>query len=308
MQTTTVESLAAELGKTPTALKRSIQRWATTQPHIYDAAGIDPEEERPAGFYEALPESFCQAVRDYVGKKGVRKVAKRVAKPDGELANLQAELERLRAELNEAQIELRDVREEFANVVEQLDVAKLAVTQTSAKLSATSAALQTARQDNENLALVIDDLRAELRSQADANIKLSGELGTAIGKLAKMKNAKGLLPILFIAIFVIADAAACGWIAAHLYEGKAAFVAFFAAVGAAVGYSGITNAIRYTGYQSDNWLWGFGIFQTLLHLCAFALPDYVMQGLSMPLGAAVIAISIPLATAGLALTMKTKNS
>ncbi|MCA9018482.1 MAG: hypothetical protein KDA77_24415, partial [Planctomycetaceae bacterium] len=82
---------------------------------------------------------------------------------------------------------------------------------------------------------------------------------------------KDPVAVLMTAILVMTDSFSCGWLAYSGFEKFWPAVFFFSLVGFAVAYASIRNAIMYTGWESDTWLWSFGILQLLLHAAAFKL-------------------------------------
>lgn len=115
---------------------------------------------------------------------------------------------------------------------------------------------------------------------------------------------------IFAWTLISADATSCAWIAHNTYEGEFQTPAtvIFAGVGFAIGYSAFQNISKYKGYNGDNYAWGFGLFQALIHLCAMQSFDYFADGISFGIGKVVIAIALPIATSGLAVTLKRKDA
>lgn len=101
---------------------------------------------------------------------------------------------------------------------------------------------------------------------------------------------------------ILTDATCCAWIAVNSFSGTYTYfaTAIFFFAGTAIGYSAIKNTAEYTGKDSNAWLWGFAIFQVLLHSCALE----VIGQYSFPLGKIVMSVGGAMATAGLALTFK----
>lgn len=111
---------------------------------------------------------------------------------------------------------------------------------------------------------------------------------------------KALL-ITFAVILISVDALSFGWIAWNTYPSfHEAAAVIFACAGMATGYSAFKNIISYKGWSGDAWAWGFGLFQFALHLCAME----VIGDWSFIAGKIVVAMGLPLATAGLATALK----
>lgn len=130
---------------------------------------------------------------------------------------------------------------------------------------------------------------------------------TAPAERQKSSNAAAAV---FAWILIAADATSCAWIANNTYQGafKTPATAIFAGVGFAIGYSAFRNISQYKGYNGDSYAWGFGFFQALIHLCAMQSFDYFAEGISFGIGKVVIAIALPIATSGLAVTFKNKDA
>ena len=115
------------------------------------------------------------------------------------------------------------------------------------------------------------------------------------------RKVKLNLPVIFSAVLVSADSLAFAWIAYNSYQSfRVAAGAIFALIGFAVGYSAIKNIITYKGWNADAWGWGFGFFQLGLHLSAMQ----VIGPYSFLVGKVFISLGLPLAVAGLAISMR----
>lgn len=110
-----------------------------------------------------------------------------------------------------------------------------------------------------------------------------------------------LFPVISMAILILADCVSFGWIAWNTFqEFQIPAAVFFSAAGFAVAYSSIKNAVSYSGTEGDAWLVGFGLLQFGLHMAAMGM----FGSWSWIIGKAVISISIPMATIGIAITYK----
>lgn len=132
--------------------------------------------------------------------------------------------------------------------------------------------------------------------------------------------------VIMLSIPVAADGFSCGWISYDAFKVWPA-VAFFSLIGVAVAFASIRNAVMITetsmtnGYKSkivitrqsrltaDRWLWGFIIIQLLLHASAFHLFDASSYAdASLAVGKWIVCIAIPVATAGISITLRKKTS
>lgn len=110
-----------------------------------------------------------------------------------------------------------------------------------------------------------------------------------------------LIIISCAAVLIMVDAVSFGWIAWNAYADFPRVAAFiFGMAGMAVGYSAIKNFVGYDGRDHSEWMWGFGFFQCVLHLCAME----VFMDWSFFIGKIVISVGLPLGTAGLAIALK----
>lgn len=107
--------------------------------------------------------------------------------------------------------------------------------------------------------------------------------------------------IIAAAVLIAVDAISFGWIAFNTYPSfYRVAVPIFALSGMAVGFSAFKSILAYKGWNGDGWMFGFGLFQLALHLCAMQ----ALGELSFFFGKIVISIGLPLASAGLALALK----
>jgi hypothetical protein len=101
-------------------------------------------------------------------------------------------------------------------------------------------------------------------------------------------------------LLILTDGISMGWIAKQAYNNDLVFWPFLL-VGLAVGYVAIKSIINYEGRESDGWAAGFFAVQLLLHLSALGIfgPEW-----SLIIGKISIAVCIPVASAGLAVSQK----
>ena len=270
---TNIKELSESLDIMPDSLRKNLRRWEKTRPGIYLNSGLDPGG-LPADFMQNIPDALADSIREHYAphaekSKGIQPVTSPVS--DGILEK----------RVQECQDSYR------------------------AQLAATNRALEALRKEEKEAAgaaLKVRELEAaiaELDRVAKARAKQT------LDEAAPMFLESKGVAMLWLSAFVLADAVASAWIAFNRFQVFAAFAApFFFVVGAAMGYSAVRNMAKCRGYEAGAWAWGFGLFQVALHVCAMGLLEFIKPGLSYTVGAAVIAIGIPLGTMGVAITFK----
>ena len=99
---------------------------------------------------------------------------------------------------------------------------------------------------------------------------------------------------------MLCDGVAMGWIAKEAFNQPLVFWPFLV-VGLAVGYVAFKAIVIYQGRESDAWAVGFFAAQLMLHLAALSIfgPEW-----SLIIGKISIAVCIPVASSGLAISQK----
>lgn len=150
----------------------------------------------------------------------------------------------------------------------------------------------------------------------DKPLQINGTKNTNVPKNSKPKKAKAskktglfdnrIIVLVAASILIASDALSFAWIAINTYsQFKIIAGVMFAFVGMAVGYSAIKNIVSYDGWNGDSWAWGFALFQIALHLSAMQVFDEFGAN-SFFIGKIVISFGLALATAGLAVALRTK--
>jgi|GEM_PF-4058883 len=112
-----------------------------------------------------------------------------------------------------------------------------------------------------------------------------------------------LLSVFMIAIIVISDGIAMGYLAQQAYGDQLWIMITFGMVGFAVGYIAIRSVIAFGPGLGDGIAFSFFIVQLLLHLAAYGVFNGGMS-ISNIIGLSVIATSISLSSVGFALSMR----
>lgn len=135
---------------------------------------------------------------------------------------------------------------------------------------------------------------------------ITGKQATGTEKLSDKIMHGDTPPVLAVAALVMADAFSFGWLSLKIFGGNYLAVTFFSMLGIAVAYAAIVNAVRYKDkWTAESWLWGFGVFQGLLHATAFEVfTTATWQDINLAIGKLIICICIPLATTGIAIIFK----
>lgn len=149
------------------------------------------------------------------------------------------------------------------------------------------------------------DLASKVEHLSKLVEQLTSENSRLSDKVDKHESGKikiDPLTLVMSLILITADSFSAGYVTSKVFENNVPAVVFFSAIGFAVAFSSVKNAVSFSGWSSDRWLWWFGIVQFTLHASAFQL----FMGWSLIIGKATICLMIPIATIGLALTLKAK--
>ena len=154
------------------------------------------------------------------------------------------------------------------------------------------------------------------RPIAKKPVKINGAKPSPRGSRKKTEVAReqfGDRQMTIIAAWIIIalDAVACATIVYNSYSAQEMFLTYSAtaigfSAGCAIGYAGFKNMVDYVGSLEPVFLWGFGLFQLLLHLSALGVFDYdfATLGISMFVGKVAFSVFVPLSMMGIATAWK----